>query len=154
MGHERLSKLPKTKKWQSIVDEIYSFDSTPFSAEEISSGTLRNVKKRYERIHIDKGVIASYQFLVNFALISKDIDTGDMQLDDLRITTKMSPLEVTQILQKWVKRNSESQEYAKLAQSAAIDAIVEWYKKNNENQFDLFSQNIEPAHDSPFDSVF
>jgi hypothetical protein len=140
MGHERISILPKTKRWQAIASEIANFDSRDNdNSFQILEETLNNVRKRYSNIYHDSGVISAFEFIVIFAA---SFGTQDPQKNlssfGIKISEEPKPLEISKQFRSWISRNINSLEYGEIAQAALADTIVHWYDSNKTEQTELF----------------
>ena len=144
MGHERIGILPKTKRWDKVVGQISTFSSENNNVARIAQDTLKNVRGRFEGIEHDSGVQAAFQFLVFLSHSSKQDKPQDFfSSQGITLSENLSPIQVAKAINDWVSKNSESNEYASVAQGAAIDTISEWYQKNKINQAVLFPTENE-----------
>lgn len=140
MGHERVGILPKTKRWTTVVSGMSSFSASENNVPEIARQTLKNVQNRFEDIERDKGVQAAFQFLVILSVSAKHQSPSEfLSFQGINLSKNITPLQIAKALTDWVSRQSESNEYASFARSAAIDAISEWYQKNQSFQENLFT---------------
>ncbi|MCB0494652.1 MAG: hypothetical protein KDC79_00825 [Cyclobacteriaceae bacterium] len=140
MGHERVGILPKTKRWTTVVNGIASFSTNDNNVPEIAQQTLKNVQNRFQNIERDKGVQAAFQFLVLLSLSANQKNPLEfLASNGINLSESISPLQISKALSEWVKKQSDSNEYATFARSAAIDTITEWYQKNQTFQENLFA---------------
>lgn len=140
MGHERVGILPKTKRWTTVVGGMASFSSEQNNVQEIAQQTLKNVQSRFEDIERDKGVQSAFQFLVLLSVSAKhENPTKFLANQGIKLSENITPLQIAKAVTEWVSKQSQSNEYASFAQSAAIDAISEWYQKNQTFQQNLFA---------------
>lgn len=140
MGHERIGILPRTKRWTSVVSSLASFSDSESNISEIAQKTLRNVQSRFEDIERDSGVQAAFQFLVLFSISAKQNNPSEfLNSHGIKLSDNITPLQIAKAVSEWVSKNSDSNEYASFAQSAAIDAIGEWYQQNQTFQKNLFA---------------
>lgn len=132
MGHERVGMLPRTKRWRNIVSDINLAAVSPSQAGQIADRTLENVRKQYQNIMYDKGVISAFKFLVALAVCSKK-QTPGAELRKLGITASdnPNPLSLTKAAHLWVQENQDSPEYARIAQYAVGDALAVWHQRNS-----------------------
>jgi hypothetical protein len=145
MGHERVGTLPKTRAWKVVVGQIASFTPAKSNISDITQQTLQNVRGRFESIEIDSGVLSSFEFLVLMAFASQEQNPVQyLKTKGIQLPENLTPLQLSKELSKWVSKNADSNEYAAFAQGAAVDAVSEWYKKNESNQADLFSTEKDP----------
>lgn len=140
MGHERIGILPKSKRWSTVVSSMGSFSASDNNVSRIAQQTLKNVQSRFDDIERDKGVQAAFQFLVLLSISAKHQDPSEfLAKQGIKLPETVTPLQIAKAVNEWVSKQSESNEYATFAQSAAIDAISEWYQKNQTFQENLFA---------------
>lgn len=140
MGHERVGILPKTKRWTTVISGMASFSASENNIPKIAQQTLKNVQSRFEDIERDKGVQAAFQFLVLLSVSAKYQNPAEfLASQGVKLSENITPLQIAKAVTQWVSKQSESNEYASFAQSAAIDAIGEWYQKNQTFQGNLFA---------------
>ena len=145
MGHERIGILPKTKRWTAVVHNMATFSVSENNVPEIAKQTLKNVQSRFKDIEQDKGVQAAFQFLVLLCVSAKYHNPSEfLYSHGIKLSENLTPLQIAKAVTEWVSMHSESKEYASFAQSAAIDAIGDWYQKNQSFQKNLFSGDYDP----------
>lgn len=145
MGHERIGILPKTMRWKKVVGQISYFSSENNNIASIAQGTLKNVRKRFENIEQDKGVAAAFQFLVLLSYAAKQSNPKDFLVSKgIQFPDIITPLQIAKAVSRWISQQSESNEYATVAQNAVIDAISEWYQKNNTGQTSFLFSGENP----------
>ncbi len=137
MGHERVGCLPRTRRWQAIVNQIADA-KTPESTAQLAAGVLSNVQQRYERIGRDRGVQAAFGFLVALAAARTAQGQGGVADAPVPLQSDPSAFELAQSLSAWVDQHEGAPEYAQLAKSAAADAIATWLAEEGV-QVELFS---------------
>jgi hypothetical protein len=112
------------------------------SDSEISSiaqRTLSNVRKRYSNLRFDSGVKAAFQFLVFLSVLSREQDpVGELSKYGISVKSEPTPVSLARAAHNWVNANRDSLEYARIAQSAAGDAIAIWYTAHSTKQGRLF----------------
>jgi hypothetical protein len=98
-------------------------------------------------IERDPSLLAAFKFLVALTVCSRSttpVDAlGKMGID---VPPNPSPLSLAKALQKWMPGRPESLEYARIAESAAVDAIAIWSSheiRPEENLFGVASQPFE-----------
>ena len=130
MGHERVGALPRTQRWQEVVNGIADAASLDGDVSGLANATLENVRFRLLTIHQDTGFVASFQFLLGLALsASPEIrrsSLGELAID---LEANPSPLKLSSFLNQYVADNRQSAEYAEIARKAAVDAISIWTEK-------------------------
>lgn len=129
MGHERGGGFPKSRRWKSLVRQITQFSGVEGEAQTIATNTLENVRSRFAPIQNDAGVKEAFKFLVALSVSSKSQPPETELRQGLTVPLDRAPLMLAKELQKWLDKNHESPEYARLAQCAANDAITLWYSQ-------------------------
>lgn len=145
MGHERIGFLPKTKRWSEIVDQLSSFSPENDTVEKIAQKAIKNVRTRFKNIERDRGVIAAFKFLLLLAQASVEKNPARFIIEsDIKLPDEVTPFQIAKAINKWVLDRKDSNEYAELAKSAAIDAVSEWYRVNRGHQKSLFETDEDP----------
>lgn len=146
MGHERVGALPHSRRWRDIVAQMESFSGSAEEVAALAEATLKNVRSRYQKLHVDDGVISAFQFLVALA---KSTSTGDGQSNSQSPTIDLdenpSPLRLVAELRSWVDAHQDSQEYADIAKKASADAIMLWSDQQKQ-QPTLFSEEQDSKY--------
>jgi hypothetical protein len=131
MGHERVGALPKTKRWQTVVRDIGSFNGDERESREIANTTLDNVRSRFEFIQRDPGVLAAFKSLTGLAVSG----SGGAGAPDLGLSSNPTAFAVARAINSAVETSNGSTEYAAIASAAATDAVASWYAQNSEQSF-------------------
>ena len=140
MGHERVGALPLTKTWRDLVAQIATLPTPDGDVGRLADTTLQNVTAQLRRIQRDSGVRAAFEFLV--ALSARDPSSIPGRGPEVpELSSNPSPLRLVVALREWVSANSESLEYASLAERAAADTIALWTKQRQQ-QPSLFEQRV------------
>lgn len=147
MGHERVGLLPTSDKWRNIVEDIGNFSLSDPTVTDIAGRTLQRVTKRFRRIHRDENVIQSFQFLVTLSVAFKSPESRPhLTNSNLELPTKITPLTLAKIFQKWMDEGEGSLEYREIARQATLDAVARWYREHkpaSESLFDESNHNLE-----------
>lgn len=148
MGHERLGALPRTKKWQEVLEQIDGYIVGDVSANELARTTLDKVKSRIKHIQRDAGVRAVMQYLVGFALSMGQKQPLRSPVWELPLPEDPSAIQLGLCIRAWVERNQGGGEHAELAVQAATDAFSDWTRHNVDLQEHLFEDSSDSY--SPF----
>jgi hypothetical protein len=145
MGHERIGTLPKSKKWINILNQLTSINTDSDAILGIAKQTLINVEDRFQSIPYDKGVFATFKFLVCFSVSMRSPDPFNKLFEEnILISNILTPLAVGKALkEKVLQESNRSLEYSEIAQFAALDALANWFKANNV-QDSLFKSLASP----------
>lgn len=145
MGHERISLLPKSQKWREIVNEIADFGDQGVDIAGIVRQTTDNIRDRLTAVQRDGALAAAFKFLVSLAVASRGASPKErLQQIGIDVGSDPSPLDLAKSLQQWMASHVGSQEYARLAQFAATDAIATWYLDKKEKAAGLFAVEEQP----------
>jgi hypothetical protein len=149
MGHERVGTLPKTKSWQGIVGLMTGGGAggasggnrtSDFDPGAVASATLEQVRRRFRQLQQDDATTAAFTFLIEVAVAARPAeDDAELRRLALGSPDKITPLKLSRALQKRVAAAAEFPEYAAIAESAAIDALAQWYDANKPRQAGLFA---------------
>lgn len=125
MGHERVGRLPKSKRWLLVVADIPSASLNPEAAARVANATLENVRSRFSRIEDDSGVRSAFLYLLAIAARARSPDTPlDIPVPDLR--ENPAPARLAAAMAAWVDQAGGSSEHAEIAKQAAADVIAHW----------------------------
>jgi hypothetical protein len=145
MGHERLGRLPKTRKWRRIVADIALSSTSDSSAKEVIEKTVEAIDNRFRNIHLDPGIQDVFSFLLSITIVSRS-ESPYENLASLGIDlhgNPATPLSLAQALSTFLTREGGSTEYTELAKSAANKALANFYRQET-IQADLFVSQEEP----------
>ncbi|MGH9398532.1 MAG: hypothetical protein ACRD18_16990 [Terriglobia bacterium] len=137
MGHTRLGAVPKTRKWNEILEQIAgsaveggNIVTTIDDIDEIAARTLEAGQKALEKASNDPGVSYTFYFLTQIALASRTADWQDA-LGNLGIHLggTSTVFELTAEIQDAVDRRLSStprgsSDLSEMAQQAAGEAIA------------------------------
>lgn len=139
MGHERVGRLPKTKKWQRIVGQIANSAQAGFDVSDIAKQTVFNVRQRFRNLQQDDATRTAFTFLVELAVHANNPEALHGFIYSYpHGQGKISPLRVARALQEQTSHCGGKPEYVAIAEGAAADAIALWYETNRPVQDSLF----------------
>lgn len=146
MGHLRISVLPKSRRWQDILQQIAGMDMSEEEIADIAQKTIQNVRSRFRQIERDKGVLGAFKFLVNLAIASREKNPYKCLLNNFGIELPDNPtlISFAKAVSSYVSMNQDSIEYGGIAQQAAADAISIWYDQNLPTTESLFKSFEDP----------
>jgi len=144
MGHERVGFLPRTKKWVDVVMGMRSVYSDNVPVSDVAAQTLQNVRKQYETLFQDEGVVSIFAFLVAFSRACRYRNPQDeLKASGINVPDKPNLLSIVKALKHKVPINEVTSEYGQLAIAAAADAIGYWSIQNTTKQLPLFEPSNE-----------
>jgi hypothetical protein len=140
MGHERISVLPKSKRWRRIVGEISHFQSEA-DINNIAALTLEAVADRYQSLHRDPSVLSAFESLVEFAYSQASNRKLPATGDYARTSEESTPIDVVRQIQGSMRETkAPSTEYQAISERAVADALLRWFQKHDtSSQCDLFA---------------
>lgn len=145
MGHERIGHLPGTKKWRNIVAELTEFSIKNNNVASIANKTTRNVAGQLERMNQDKGVLASFSYLLNLLHASKQRDPhAFLQQNGITLSSSFSLLELARSIKQFNQARCDNTEYATIASQALIDTVSTWTKQDQQQTSLFFGGNVDP----------
>lgn len=139
MGHVRTGFLPQTEKWNSIVQQLSMYGGNADVVLQIADETLSAIQKLYNTMHYDESVIKAFSFLTNLAFSAKNTDQI-AYLNSLGYTVdkNLSIFSLILSAQKLISTENGSLEINKIAKDAAMQAVIAYHDKHQNNQLDLF----------------
>jgi len=145
MGHERLGTLPKTQRWQQVVEQIAKPSLSDEDVSNITSQTIKNISSRLRYIQIEPSVQTAFKFLVSLSVASRSPKPREtLSSHDIEVPAAISLLSLAKAVRTQVAGRRNSLEYGEIAQNAAVDAIATWYEKNRDRQIGLFEPSDDP----------
>lgn len=145
MGHERLGTLPKTQRWQQVVEQIAKPSLSDQDVSNITRQTIKNISSCLRNIQSEPSVRTVFKFLVALSVASRSPKPRETLLaHGIEVPTAITPLSLAKVMRAQVTGRRNSLEYGEIAQNAAVDAIALWYEKNRDRQMNLFQPSDEP----------
>lgn len=141
MGHERIGFLPKTQKWNAIINQLAVFDDSEDLLAQIANQTLNNVRKTYEAMPYNESVIKAVQYLTTLAVSAK----GDVQVEFLKehgfsVNDEISLFSLIRNAKNFVTTENGSLESNKIARDALLQAIASYERSKDDGQISLFGE--------------
>jgi hypothetical protein len=145
MGHERLGILPKTQRWQQVVEQIAKPSLSDEDVSSVARQTVQNISSRLRYIQNEPSVRTAFKFLVSLSVASRSPKPREtLSLYGIEVPAAITPFSLAKAVRGQVAGKRNSLEYGEIAQTAAVDAIATWYEKSRDTQMGLF----EPSADS------
>lgn len=145
MGHERIGYLPRSKRWNSIIEKIGEFSMDNDNIPEIAQSTSKNVRSRFKKIGDDEGVVAAFKFILLLSRASNQKEPFDfLKENNIKLPKDFNIFDLAQSLQNYITNNENSKEYSTFAKQSLIDAISVWTKRNKLQQSLVFDENSSP----------
>jgi hypothetical protein len=135
MGHTRLGAIPKTRKWNELVEQVAGIGLTGDVAAAVDIGaiaarTLDAAQKSLDRAVDDPGVRYTFYLLTQVALASRTSD-WEVALGEhgIRLSSESNVFEFTAEVQdaidRYIRRNpSGATDLSEIAQQSAGEAIT------------------------------
>lgn len=116
MGHRRVGILPRTTKWREIIALLTEAVAEPEKAPSLIAATLDGVRDRFADIDNDRGVNASFKFLVTLAVAARsDLLRDRLATNGINVTGDITPISLVRTLSQWTEGQEDSAEYAALS---------------------------------------
>jgi hypothetical protein len=145
MGHLRLGKLPKTRTWRQIVQEISP--GGEMDTESLMLKTIEATKKSLQFYADSNRLSDFFHFVVGLSLAGR---TGNLnpELLDRGIASVGQAENVFHLLRALKAREFESDnpERAAILHAAAGETISRWLATHQEAQDSLFEADSRPMH--------
>ena len=143
MGHERLGILPKTKKWNAIVEQISNFENNTIQSKEIIESTLSNIQNQLSKLLNDKSIVESFKLLVllSYSFHSEEYKNQVFETYNINISNNINLTDLSKILNGYLEDKYISLEYHNFAKNALLNSIFQWYNDNNIKNYSLFEDN-------------
>lgn len=137
MGHEREGRLPRSKTWRTVVGSLASAAIDPDVTGQVASNTLNNVRERLDRIELDPGVTAAFEYLLALAAKGKSANSTTRVSNTPELGDNPATLRLAAAASEWVDQHVGSPEYGTIAKQALADTIANWTTAKDD-QMDLF----------------
>jgi dimeric dUTPase (all-alpha-NTP-PPase superfamily) len=143
MGHERIGLLPKSKKWNTIINELSAYDGGADKVIHIAREALNNVRNRYIYASEDSGFLSAFKFLLTIAITTGKSDRNEILKSlQIHIGKNPTPYTIVKALNEAVAKDKDSLEYAEISIRAASDAIISYWKEEAQGKTnDLFGNS-------------
>lgn len=142
MGHVRTGFLPRTAQWNAIKDQLSLFGGNADVVPIITNGTLSAINSIYKEMPYDESVIKAISYLAKLAFSAKQ----DNQIEYLKsqgyvVDEDLSIFSIVASAQRLIATENGSLEINKLARDAAMQAVIAYQERHQNNQLDLFGRD-------------
>ena len=125
MGHVRVGRLPRTRKWQQVVELI----SGGASANDIAAATSKAAETEMCRVGKDPTFIRAFWLLTQLPLAARKIDfTAQLRYLGLEVSDRPSLIEIVQALSDSVDRHARRlggrTDVGEMAQLCAAESLT------------------------------
>jgi hypothetical protein len=157
MGHTRLGAVPKTRKWNELVEQIAGLNLAADVAvatadvDSIAAATLRAAQKSLEKAAHDPGVLYSFFLLTQVALASRTsnwqvaLGTHGIHLSDDSTVFDFTA-EVQDAIDRFLSQSpSGSTDLSEIAQQSAGEAIASLAGTRTPSLFGGSSADVQNA---------
>lgn len=158
MGHIRLGAIPKTRKWNELVEQIAGSASESRAVstavaeiDKIAAGTLNAAQKGLEKAANDPGVRHTFYLLTQIALASRTSDwKASLGKLGINLREDSTVFDLTAEVQDAVDRHlsqipSGNNDLSEMAQQAAGEAIGSLAGTRTLNLFGRGSADVQNA---------
>jgi hypothetical protein len=157
VGHTRLGNLPKTQKWQDLVQRIAGsrVSSGVLSAasyvEAIAAETLEASRKGLDNAKHDSGVLYAFYLLTQVTLASRSMNwEGDLARHGIHLASDGTVFDLTSEIQAAVDRHvsqssSGATDLSEMAQQSVGEALMSLADTRAANLFGGNSDEVRNA---------
>jgi hypothetical protein len=157
VGHTRLGNLPKTQKWQDLVQRIAGSRvsggvlSAASYVEAIAAQALEASAKGLDNAKHDSGVLYAFYLLTQVALASRSVNwEGDLARHGIRLASDSTAFDLTSEIQAAIDRHvsrssSGATDLSEMAQQAVGEALVSLADTRTANLFGSNSNELRNA---------
>jgi len=157
MGHTRLGAIPKTRKWNELVQQVAGLGltgnvaSAAASIDAIAAQTLDAAQKSLERAAADSGVCYTFYLITQLARASRQSDwEGALSEHGITLSHVSSVFDFTSEVQdaidRHVSRNpSGATDLSEIAQQSAGEAITSLAGSQTASLFSGSSTDVQKA---------
>ena len=144
MGHTRLGSIPKSKKWNEVVDifvsELENIQFKEDKLNKISTSTIRAAQNGLDEVMNDEGLQYSFYLLSQLILKSKSINWySDLSQLGLNINEKSSALdlqiELHSAIDDYCEANNIHSDIREIAQKSVGITLSDLVLENSESIF-------------------
>jgi len=157
MGHTRLGAIPKTRKWNELIEQVAGFGLTgnvsPARAciDAIAAQTLDAAQKGLDRAATDSGVCYTFYLITQLSLASRTSDWEDaLGEHGIRLSQVSSVFDFTSEVQdaidRYISQNpSGATDLSEIAQQSAGEAITSLTGARTPSLFGGDSADVQKA---------
>lgn len=145
MGHERVGYLPKTKKWNFIIENIGESIANPEIVPDIAHATAKNVRSKFKIIGSDEGVVSAFKYLILISFATKQEDSIDfLNKNGINLSLNSDLFDIGIAAKQYLESHVDTKEYSTIATQSLLDTISEWFRRNESQQISIFSTTDNP----------
>ena len=144
MGHIRLGKLPRTRKWQQVIALIEAGARAP----QIANATIIAAEKSLELATKDKGLVETVWLLTKLPLAAKKSDfASELQKSGLDVTKSPSLMEIVRAFSDAIDmtmvNNGGRTDLGEMAQMAGSETIAEIIGSRTQSLFGTTPNDVK-----------
>ena len=146
MGHTRLGRLPRTRKWQQVVGLIGGGADTP----EIAAATLDASKRGLVEADQDPGLVYSVWLLTQIPLAAREKDFGSgLRRTGLEVSGNPTLLEIvgafTKAVDEHLGKHGGRTDLGEIAQLAAAECLTALGAERSRSLFGTTPEDVQRA---------
>src|SRR5438034_1886359 len=156
MGHTRLGAIPKTRKWNELIEQVAGLGLTgnvtaAASIDAIAAQTLDAAQKGLDKAAEDAGVCYTFYLITQVALASRTTDwEGALGEHGIRLSHVSSVFdstsEVQDAIDRYISQNpSGATDLSEIAQQSAGEAISSLAGSRTASLFGGSSADVQKA---------
>ncbi len=141
MGHIRLGRLPKTHRWQQVID----FIEVGADSSSVADASFNAIQKGLEQGADDPGLHYAFYLLSHITYAAREENLGQaLQNIGLDVADNPSLLEIstlfTEAVDDYMRAKGGKTDLSEIAQMTASETLMQLA---NENTVNLFSQSLD-----------
>lgn len=146
MGHYRVGRLPRTRRWQELINAIGAFSgASKEDISDIANKTLDASSQVLNKLAHDQSIHLCVQFLITLSVSGQSDDVNkSLNQFGIKLAENPSKLQLSKALRLWLEKKHAIEfnpEYVVLTRQATVDTITEWVnQKTHIPQGSLFPQ--------------
>lgn len=156
MNHARIGFLPRTEKWNAIVEQLSQFGGDINIVPHIADDTLTAVQKTYAAMPFDESVRKAITFLTTLVFSAKQTDQiAYLKSNGYAVDDKLSLFSLISSAQRIIKTETGSLEINKIAKDAAMQAVIKYNEVHQNNQLTIWgSESNNPIQSAGNGAAF
>jgi len=140
VGHERIGFLPKRKKWQHIINQMFQYDSSDEEIiKKIAHQTLSNIRNTYKLLANDESVIKAIKYLAILLASTKNENQTDFLNKNGIEVHEISLFNLIRSAKSFLNIENVSLESNKITIDALLNTLVSYESSKKDGQVLLFN---------------
>jgi len=144
MGHVRLGALPRTRRWQQVIDLI----AAGAEPEQVAGATLTAAEKALANAYDDTGLTEAVWLLSQLPLAAKEVEFAKaLRERGLDVSNNPSLAEiigaVSDVIDQRIGQNGHRTDLGEMAQMACVETLSQVVGERTTQLFDTTAEDIK-----------